>query len=40
MNDKLNDYVDGVFAPYESAKSINELKVDLLADLRFQRRHL
>ena len=25
-NDKLNEYVDGVFAPYEGAKSISELK--------------
>jgi uncharacterized protein YjbI with pentapeptide repeats len=33
MNDKLDEYVDGVFAPYEGAKSISELKADLLADL-------
>jgi hypothetical protein len=26
--------VDGGFAPYEGAKSISELKADLLADLR------
>ena len=26
-------YVDGVFAPYEGAKSVSELKEDLLADL-------
>ena len=34
MNDKLDEYVDGVFAPYEGAKSVSELKADLLADLR------
>jgi uncharacterized protein YjbI with pentapeptide repeats len=33
MNDKLDEYVDGVFKPYEGAKSISELKADLLADL-------
>ena len=33
MSDKLDEYVDGVFAPYEGAKSIIELKGDLLADL-------
>jgi uncharacterized protein YjbI with pentapeptide repeats len=33
MNDKLDEYVDGVFKPYEGAKSIGELKADLLADL-------
>jgi hypothetical protein len=27
-NDKLDEYVDGVFAPYEGAKSISELKVE------------
>jgi uncharacterized protein YjbI with pentapeptide repeats len=40
MNDKLNDYVDGVFAPYEEAKSISELKADLLADLQERYREL
>jgi len=40
MNDKLNDYVDGVFAPYEEAKSISELKADLLADLHERFREL
>jgi len=40
MNDKLNDYVDGVFAPYEGAKSISELKADLLADLHERFREL
>jgi uncharacterized protein YjbI with pentapeptide repeats len=40
MNDKLNEYVDGVFAPYEGAKSISELKADLLADLHERFREL
>src|SRR5690348_10041296 len=40
MNDKLNDYVEGVFAPYEEAKSISELKADLLADLQERYREL
>jgi len=40
MNDKLNDYVDGVFAPYEEVKSISELKADLLADLYERYREL
>ena len=40
MSDKLNDYVDGVFAPYEGAKSVSELKADLLADLHERFREL
>src|SRR5260370_1188798 len=40
MSDKLDDYVDSVFAPYEGAKSINELKADLLADLHERFREL
>lgn len=40
MSDKLNEYVDGVFAPYEGAKSISELKADLLADLQERYREL
>lgn len=40
MNDKLHEYVDGVFAPYEGTKSISELKTDLLADLRERYREL
>jgi hypothetical protein len=40
MNDRLDEYVDGVFAPYEGAKSITELKADLLADLRERFREL
>ena len=33
MNDKLTNYVDGVFAPYDEIKSVSELKADLLSDL-------
>ena len=40
MSDKLDQYVDGVFAPYEGAKSISELKADLLADLHERFREL
>jgi len=40
MNDKLNEYVDGVFASYEGTKSISELKADLLADLQERYREL
>jgi uncharacterized protein YjbI with pentapeptide repeats len=40
MNDKLDEYVNGVFAPYEGTKSITELKADLLADLRERFREL
>ena len=40
MNDKLNEYVDGVFAPYEGTKSVGELKADLLADLQERYREL
>jgi uncharacterized protein YjbI with pentapeptide repeats len=40
MSDKLDEYVDGVFAPYEGARSITELKADLLADLRERFREL
>jgi uncharacterized protein YjbI with pentapeptide repeats len=40
MNDKLNEYVDGVFAAYEGTKSISELKADLLADLQERFREL
>jgi uncharacterized protein YjbI with pentapeptide repeats len=40
MNDKLDEYVDGVFAPYEGAKSVSELKADLLADLHERFREL
>ena len=40
MSDRLNDYVDSVFAPYEGTKSISELKADLLADLQERFREL
>jgi len=40
MSDRLDEYVDGVFAPYEGAKSITELKADLLADLHERFREL
>jgi uncharacterized protein YjbI with pentapeptide repeats len=40
MSDKLNQYVDGVFAPYEGTKSVAELKADLLADLQERFREL
>ena len=40
MNDKIDEYVDGVFAPHEGAKSISELKADLLADLHERFREL
>lgn len=34
MNEKLNQYLNGVFAPYDGVKSVAELKADLLSDLR------
>lgn len=39
MNERLTNYVNGVFAPYHGVKSATELKADLLADLqeRFRR---
>src|SRR4030042_5388710 len=40
MSDKLDEYVDGVLAPYEGAKSISELKADVLADLHERFREL
>jgi uncharacterized protein YjbI with pentapeptide repeats len=40
MSDRLDEYVNGVFAPYEGAKSIGELKADLLADLHERFREL
>ena len=40
MSERVNEYVDGVFAPYEGAKSIRELKADLLADLNERFREL
>src|SRR5512134_2867610 len=34
MDEKINQYLDGVFAPYESVKSVAELKADLRSDLQ------
>lgn len=38
MSERLTDYLNGVFTPYEGLKSVTELKSDLLSDLqeRFQ----
>ena len=40
MNEKINQYLDGVFAPYDGVKSVAELKADLLADLQERFREL
>ena len=40
MNEKLNQYLNGVFAPYEGVKSVAELKADLLNDLQERFRDL
>ena len=40
MNEKLTDYLNGVFAPYDGVKSVAELKADLLADLQERYREL
>ena len=40
MSEKLNDYLNGVFAPYEGVKSAAELKADLLSDLQERFREL
>ena len=34
MNEKLTNYLNGVFAPYDGLKSVAELKADLLSDLQ------
>ena len=34
MNEKLTNYLNGVFAPYAGVKSVAELKADLLSDLQ------
>jgi uncharacterized protein YjbI with pentapeptide repeats len=34
MNEKLNEYLNGVFARYDGVKSVAELKADLLSDLQ------
>jgi uncharacterized protein YjbI with pentapeptide repeats len=40
MNEKLNNYLSGVFAPYDGVKSVDELKADLLSDLQERFREL
>lgn len=40
MNEQLTNYVNGVFAPYEGVKSVEELKADLLSDLQERFREL
>lgn len=40
MNEKLDQYLNGVFAPYEGVKSVAELKADLLSDLEERFREL
>ena len=40
MNEKLNQYLNGVFAPYDGVKSVAELKAELLADLQERFREL
>ncbi len=34
MNEKLTDYLNSVFAPYDGVRSVAELKADLLSDLQ------
>jgi len=40
MNERLNHYLNGVFAPYDGVKSVDELKTDLLFDLQERFREL
>lgn len=40
MNEKLTNYLNGVFAPYDGVKSVAELKADLLSDLEERFREL
>jgi uncharacterized protein YjbI with pentapeptide repeats len=40
MNEKLNQYLNGIFAPYDGVKSVTELKADLLSDLQEKFREL
>lgn len=40
MNEKINQYLNGVFAPYDGVKSLTELKADLLSDLQERFREL
>src|SRR5512140_1887348 len=40
MNEKLDKYLDAVFAPYDGVKSVAELRADLLSDLQERFREL
>ncbi|MBP1991205.1 pentapeptide repeat-containing protein [Paenibacillus eucommiae] len=40
MNQKLTNYLNGVFTPYDGIKSVTELKSDLLSDLQERYREL
>src|SRR5215216_6638659 len=40
MNEKITNYLNGVFAPYDGVKSVTELKADLLSDLQDRFREL
>ncbi|OHD18111.1 MAG: hypothetical protein A2Y38_09925 [Spirochaetes bacterium GWB1_59_5] len=40
MSDKLVNYLNGVFAPYDAVKSVENLKADLLSDLQERFREL
>jgi uncharacterized protein YjbI with pentapeptide repeats len=40
MNQKLTNYLNGVFMPYDGVKSVTELKADLLSDLHERYREL
>jgi uncharacterized protein YjbI with pentapeptide repeats len=40
MSEKLTNYVNSVFAPYDGIKSVDELKADLLSDLQERYREL
>lgn len=40
MNEKIVEYLDGVFAAYDGVKSVAELKADLLSDLQERFREL
>ncbi|WP_284646227.1 pentapeptide repeat-containing protein [Paenibacillus silviterrae] len=40
MNQKVTDYLNSVFMPYDGVKSVTELKADLLSDLQERYREL
>jgi hypothetical protein len=40
MKERLDQYLNGVFAPYEGVKSVAELRADLLSDLQERFREL